>query len=82
MLVPVKPGTGSSDEAPIERIIMTDTETTTTTTTTTKPLQTVRHTCPARVGLLGNPSDGYNGQTISFLVDKFAAEVGETRGDG
>lgn len=29
----------------------------------------------ARVGLLGNPSDGYNGQTISFALANFWAEV-------
>ena len=29
----------------------------------------------ARAGLLGNPSDGYHGKTISFSVRNFAAEV-------
>ncbi|CAI5466083.1 unnamed protein product [Closterium sp. Yama58-4] len=29
----------------------------------------------ARVGLLGNPSDGYNGKTISFSLANFFAEV-------
>ena len=29
----------------------------------------------ARAGLLGNPSDGYNGKTISFSVCNFHAEV-------
>ena len=29
----------------------------------------------ARAGLLGNPSDGYNGRTISFIVRNFWAEV-------
>ena len=29
----------------------------------------------ARVGLLGNPSDGYNGQVISFTISNFHAEV-------
>jgi len=29
----------------------------------------------ARAGLLGNPSDGYNGKTISFLVRNFRARV-------
>jgi glucuronokinase len=29
----------------------------------------------ARAGLLGNPSDGYNGKTISFIVRNFWADV-------
>mmetsp|Transcript_8756 Transcript_8756/g.32304 ORF Transcript_8756/g.32304 Transcript_8756/m.32304 type:complete len:342 (-) Transcript_8756:1633-2658(-) len=29
----------------------------------------------ARIGLLGNPSDGYNGKTISLLISNFHAEV-------
>lgn len=29
----------------------------------------------ARIGLLGNPSDGYNGKTISFALANFWAEV-------
>lgn len=29
----------------------------------------------ARAGLVGNPSDGYNGKTISLIVKDFAAEV-------
>jgi len=29
----------------------------------------------ARSGLLGNPSDGYHGKTISFIVGNFSAEV-------
>lgn len=29
----------------------------------------------ARAGLLGNPSDGYNGKTISLIVRNFAAEA-------
>ncbi len=29
----------------------------------------------ARAGLLGNPSDGYHGKTISFIVRNFAAEA-------
>jgi glucuronokinase len=29
----------------------------------------------ARAGLIGNPSDGYNGKTISFIVRNFAARV-------
>lgn len=30
----------------------------------------------ARVGLLGNPSDGFHGKTISFSLKNFYAEVG------
>ncbi|NQT53797.1 GHMP kinase, partial [bacterium] len=29
----------------------------------------------ARAGLLGNPSDGFYGKTISFIIRNFAAEV-------
>ena len=29
----------------------------------------------ARAGLIGNPSDGYHGKTISFVIRSFAAEV-------
>ncbi|HEO72411.1 MAG TPA: GHMP kinase [Candidatus Hydrogenedentes bacterium] len=32
-------------------------------------------TAYARVGLVGNPSDGYNGKTISFTIGNFAAKV-------
>ena len=39
-------------------------------------LPTDVHTvCPARVGLLGNPSDGFHGRTLSMLIDNFAATV-------
>ena len=38
------------------------------------PLE-VRERCYARVGLMGNPSDGYSGKTVSFLVQNFFAEV-------
>ena len=37
--------------------------------------QMVLHRTYARVGLLGNPSDGYGGKTISFTLDRFYAEV-------
>lgn len=39
-----------------------------------KPLVSVGK-CYARVGFLGNPSDGYNGKTISFTISNFFAEV-------
>ena len=35
----------------------------------------VRKRAYARAGLLGNPSDGYHGKTISFSVRNFRAEV-------
>ncbi len=35
----------------------------------------VRKQAYARAGLLGNPSDGYNGKTISFILRNFSAEV-------
>lgn len=31
--------------------------------------------CCARVGFLGNPSDGFRGKTLSFLVNNFVATV-------
>lgn len=38
------------------------------------PTQVVQ-TCHARIGLMGNPSDGYFGKTLSVLIDNFAATV-------
>lgn len=35
----------------------------------------IRKRAYARAGLLGNPSDGYNGKTISLIVRNFSAEV-------
>jgi glucuronokinase len=35
----------------------------------------IRTQAYARAGLLGNPSDGYHGKTISLIVKNFAAEV-------
>lgn len=35
----------------------------------------VQESCPARVGLMGNPSDGFHGKTLSFCVHNFAATV-------
>ena len=32
-------------------------------------------TCSARVGLMGNPSDGFEGRTLSFLIKNFSATV-------
>lgn len=31
--------------------------------------------CPARAGLMGNPSDGFGGKTLSFVVNNFYAQV-------
>jgi glucuronokinase len=38
-------------------------------------MQIIRHRGYARAGLIGNPSDGYHGRTISVLVPEFYAEV-------
>ena len=35
----------------------------------------IRKAACARAGLLGNPSDGYNGRTISVIIRNFKAEV-------
>lgn len=35
----------------------------------------ISHTVPARVGILGNPSDGYGGRTLALAVPRFAATV-------
>ncbi len=35
----------------------------------------IRTTAHARVGIVGNPSDGYYGKTIAVLIKNFAAEV-------
>ena len=35
----------------------------------------VEATAFARAGLIGNPSDGYFGKTISFTIRDFAAKV-------
>ena len=37
---------------------------------------TICHRVYARVGLLGNPSDGFFGKTISLSLANFCAEVG------
>ena len=38
-------------------------------------MQLIRRRAFSRAGLLGNPSDGYHGKTISFIVPNFWAEV-------
>ena len=41
----------------------------------------VSNSCEARVGMVGNPSDGFGGKTISFLLGNFAACVEIVRDD-
>jgi glucuronokinase len=38
-------------------------------------MRLLRHRAYARAGLVGNPSDGYHGKTISIIVRNFCAEV-------
>ncbi|REL24641.1 GHMP kinase [Rhodohalobacter sp. SW132] len=38
-------------------------------------MKILRNKAYARAGFLGNPSDGYHGKTISFIVQNFSAEV-------
>jgi hypothetical protein len=38
--------------------------------------------CHARVGFMGNPSDGYKGKTLSFLLANFKATVRLEEKDG
>ena len=38
-------------------------------------MQIIRHRAYARAGLVGNPSDGYHGKTISIIVRNFQADV-------
>jgi glucuronokinase len=38
-------------------------------------MQLIRHRATARAGLLGNPSDGYHGRTISLALEDFWAET-------
>lgn len=38
-------------------------------------MQIIRQRAFARAGLMGNPSDGYNGRTISVIVPQFRAQV-------
>ena len=35
----------------------------------------IRHAAPSRVGILGNPSDGYGGRTLALAVPRFEATV-------
>ena len=42
----------------------------------------IRHAAPARVGILGNPSDGYGGRTLALAVPHFQAEVTLEPADG
>ena len=38
-------------------------------------MKIIRKKAYARAGLLGNPSDGYNGKTISFIIRDYCAEI-------
>ncbi len=38
-------------------------------------MQIIRTRCHARAGLVGNPSDGYHGKTLSVIVRNFHADV-------
>lgn len=38
-------------------------------------MELVKQTAFARAGLLGNPSDGYNGKTISFCIRNYSAQA-------
>ena len=38
-------------------------------------MQLIRHRACARAGLVGNPSDGYHGRTISVALENFQAET-------
>jgi glucuronokinase len=38
-------------------------------------MEIIRHRAYARAGLIGNPSDGYNGKTITVIVKNFWAQV-------
>ena len=40
-----------------------------------RPLMLIHNKAFARAGLVGNPSDGYFGKTVSFIVRDFWAEV-------
>ena len=35
----------------------------------------IEEICHARIGLMGNPSDGFGGKTVSFLIKNFFAKV-------
>lgn len=42
----------------------------------------IRHAAPSRVGILGNPSDGYGGRTLALAVPQFEAVVTLEAADG
>ncbi|MEL7158296.1 MAG: GHMP kinase [Actinomycetota bacterium] len=42
----------------------------------------IRHAAPSRVGILGNPSDGYGGRTLALAVPRFEAVVELEPADG
>ena len=44
-------------------------------------MQQTKEKCYARLGLIGNPSDGYGGKTLSVVCKNFFAEVTLTQSD-
>lgn len=44
-------------------------------------MQSVTQHCYARIGLIGNPSDGYGGKTLSAICKNFCAEVTLVKSD-
>jgi glucuronokinase len=42
----------------------------------------IRYAVPARVGILGNPSDGYEGRTLALAIPQFSAVVTVEEADG
>ncbi len=38
-------------------------------------MQIIRKNAYARAGLVGNPSDGYHGKTISLLIEEYSAQI-------
>ena len=42
----------------------------------------ISHAAPSRVGILGNPSDGYGGRTLALAVPQYQATVTLEPADG
>ena len=40
-----------------------------------RTLDVITERCFARCGMIGNPSDGFEGKTVSFLIRNFEATV-------
>ena len=45
-------------------------------------VETIEKRCYARVGILGNPSDGYAGKTLSSTIENFGATVYMKKNNG